>query len=110
MNVDERWRREYARRRAIAQAVLLSPDVDSYQANANAFILGLDVKYLTELSQYLRVETPYGVLGAMKRPGFLREKRGGIVIRLAAWGWDPFESVNFRPGRTRWRGPDDLSR
>lgn len=106
MTRNDLWKLEYARRRAIGQAVFLSPYINSFQDSAQAFILALDEGYQKELSRYIGVEEPHGVLIAMQEPGFLKRKRG-IVVRLAAWGWDPFRHdtpPRKGPGRARGRG------
>jgi len=91
MRRDDTWKAEYARRKTIGQAVYLNPDIDSFSASAEAFILGLREPYLAQLSSYIGAPVPHGVLAEMRKPGFLARKRG-ICLRLAAWGWNPFES------------------
>lgn len=102
MTRDEAWALEYAKRKVIGQAVALSPYVDSFQLNAQSFILSLDERYLAALSAYLGVERPHGVLKEMTKPGFLRSKRG-LIHRLTAWGWNPYETISRPPGFLRDR-------
>jgi len=112
MRKDEEWALEYARRKAIGQAVFLSPDIDSYRLSAQAFILTLSEANRKELSRYIGTEGPHGVLIAMQEPDFLRRKRG-IALRLAVLGWDPFQYNpplhGVRP-RARPRGRGDFDR
>lgn len=103
MTRDEAWALEYSKRKAIGHAVALSPYVDSFQLNAQSFILSLDERYLAALSAYLGVGRPHGVLKVMTKPGFLRSKRG-LVHRLAAWGWNPYETISRPPRFPRLRG------
>lgn len=82
-----KWCVEYARRMALARALIHEANPVAHLASAQAFVRCLDERFRAALSHHLHCPDRNGVLDRMHDPAFLSRS---VIFRLCGWGWNPY--------------------
>ncbi len=83
----KKWCVEYARRMALARALIHEAKPAEHLASAQAFVRCLDERFRAALSHHLRCQDRNGVVDLMHDPAFLSRS---VIFRLCGWGWNPY--------------------